>query len=868
MYSRKETNKNKFKISAQNSFFIFEVSTDRESLEISVIKSDKNNLVMSKYQENFTLESLRKINPIFNIVDSIKGKSEDFFNEITAIIKKEDFSFSPLEDKLIIKFTYPSKTSNEISISLPFVNLTSKEKISILYEKLSEYKKKMERIENKVLEIENKKNYHEEFKNSNESYGNLELSTKVSDIIPSSITNKLNFFAAKPTELLISNFHFAYFVKSSLLRTETFHDIEEKIFYIFQDIQKQQKKLSNEIKILPKYKEKEEYKKIISKQNSSKPYFKEDLQMINKYSNEFDTLKEKLKEQEKNSMKFEELKEFFEKSIVNFAQVMLQKLSEKHKEITSSLKYTFSNIKQINAKIEELLENLNLKDKSKLKKIVSDLNVLLSENIVEKYKENADILHKIKLSINKMLFLEEKIEENEQKMELMKNEIIKLKFDNNSLLNEKESLKQEKLNYGKCRDIVDYSIKGFDFTDCENIKKYISDLNRKIQTINEEPLPKEINKLNVKENNISQKFLLKKNTLKVPKEKETSNDSFLTTQTEVMENEIDLSYFPLSIPPKRISKSKAEKREINLNFLENIKIESVMTNHTDSVYSLCLLKDGRLASCSWDKTINIFNLTDYQCELTIFGHSGNVYYISTLTNGYLISASHDTTIRIWEIINDNYRCVKVLKGHKLDVNKVIELSHDRIASCSDDETIIIWNSTYPFQEIKRLKQHTSYVESLIELKNQDLIVSGGVDWKIIFWDNITYKCAYEINDIICFSRNSLLELEDNLLIIGGYKKVTIINLSNFQIEKEIILEEAGYVCSMIEFQDGTILCGDGGGHFFHLDALSNQIIDVKENVHESSIYGLLLINNNTFASCSNDKSVKIWKSESTSCTIF
>ena len=43
----------------------------------------------------------------------------------------------------------------------------------------------------------------------------------------------------------------------------------------------------------------------------------------------------------------------------------------------------------------------------------------------------------------------------------------------------------------------------------------------------------------------------------------------------------------------------------NYNIIERINIEEVktITDHTSNVYSLLLLKDGKVASCSSDKTI-------------------------------------------------------------------------------------------------------------------------------------------------------------------------------------------------------------------------------------------------------------------------
>ena len=64
---------------------------------------------------------------------------------------------------------------------------------------------------------------------------------------------------------------------------------------------------------------------------------------------------------------------------------------------------------------------------------------------------------------------------------------------------------------------------------------------------------------------------------------------------------------------------------IDISTFKNTKI---INEHKDYVYSIFLLSDGKLASCSYDKTIKIFNLKEnYNCDITIVGHTSCVNYI-------------------------------------------------------------------------------------------------------------------------------------------------------------------------------------------------------------------------------------------------
>ena len=83
------------------------------------------------------------------------------------------------------------------------------------------------------------------------------------------------------------------------------------------------------------------------------------------------------------------------------------------------------------------------------------------------------------------------------------------------------------------------------------------------------------------------------------------------------------------------------------NIVESVKIEDVkniktITEHTDFVYSLLHLKDGRLASCSGDRTIRIYVPSkDYYCEQVIRRHSKSIRSICQLDDGIIVSGSDD-----------------------------------------------------------------------------------------------------------------------------------------------------------------------------------------------------------------------------------
>ena len=79
-----------------------------------------------------------------------------------------------------------------------------------------------------------------------------------------------------------------------------------------------------------------------------------------------------------------------------------------------------------------------------------------------------------------------------------------------------------------------------------------------------------------------------------------------------------------------------------------------LTNHTNSIYCLCVMNDGRLVSGSGDDSIIIYNKTTYQPDLIIKEHNYYITCITQLSSGILASCSLDKTIKLFNINGMKY----------------------------------------------------------------------------------------------------------------------------------------------------------------------------------------------------------------------
>ena len=164
-----------------------------------------------------------------------------------------------------------------------------------------------------------------------------------------------------------------------------------------------------------------------------------------------------------------------------------------------------------------------------------------------------------------------------------------------------------------------------------------------------------------------------------------------------------------------------KKKAITVKEVQYEKISCIKTieDNCDYVHSLILLNDNRIASCSRDKTIRIYNpCNEYHCDKVLHRHSDWIYSICQLEDGTIVSCSKDKSMWIGDC--------QISNAHSDKINKVVSLSNNRIASCSWDHTIKIWNSEPPFDYIPLtiLNEHTQGVLSILYIKEKAIIPSS------------------------------------------------------------------------------------------------------------------------------------------------
>jgi WD40 repeat protein len=155
-------------------------------------------------------------------------------------------------------------------------------------------------------------------------------------------------------------------------------------------------------------------------------------------------------------------------------------------------------------------------------------------------------------------------------------------------------------------------------------------------------------------------------------------------------------------------------------------------NHTSYVYAVEYLTSDKIASCSFDNTIQIWYISTGLTSETI-NTGSQVFIIKLLSNGiYLAAGLGNGNITIYNINTGSL--ITTLIGHTGWVMDLLEINSDTLISTSFDRTVLIWNLTT--NEIKfNLTGHSDFI-FVLKLISTDILASGSWDKTVKLW-NVT-----------------------------------------------------------------------------------------------------------------------------------
>ena len=316
-------------------------------------------------------------------------------------------------------------------------------------------------------------------------------------------------------------------------------------------------------------------------------------------------------------------------------------------------------------------------------------------------------------------------------------------------------------------------------------------------------------------------------------------------------------------------RNKSPPKEIN-KYLNgyNISLKNpihTLNDHTESIFCLSVLNDGRLISGSADNSIIIYNKATYIPDLIIKEHKSIVLYITQLSSGIIATCSSDEIIKLFNIKGNNYYILQTLNYHTNSVYKIIELKNKYIVSCSRDESIIF----YVKDDNKYRKYYHRSTKGpcycINEIKENEICYSEAINDcnnnSVCFYNINERRIKSSISNISKSDISPFIMISKELLFIPGKNKISIININEYKLIREIKVSNSGLINGACMLNKNIILTGDEKSIIreWKIEGDNLILISKKEKAHKDKIYTLLNIGNGYIASGSVDKSIKIWK---------
>ncbi len=285
----------------------------------------------------------------------------------------------------------------------------------------------------------------------------------------------------------------------------------------------------------------------------------------------------------------------------------------------------------------------------------------------------------------------------------------------------------------------------------------------------------------------------------------------------------------------------------------------VLGTHDDAVSCVTFSSDGRrLASCSWDKTIKIWDIPTRTCLATLKGHTDRVTSVAFTPDGKMLaSGSADKTIRLWDA--ESGKCVRSLEGHADCVNS-LAFSPDgkTLASASDDKTVRLWlmaNQT----PLKILIGHTDSVYRVLFEPTGGKLASISRNGELKIWnvsDGRNTATFYDAKEpVFC----AALSRDGKLLAAGSGDDS--LKIRDFVTGRNFFTLEGntGDAFALVFTADGKTLYSGSSDHTIRIWDVPARKNSGAIKGHSADVYSLALSpDDKILASGSRDKTVKLW----------
>lgn len=311
-----------------------------------------------------------------------------------------------------------------------------------------------------------------------------------------------------------------------------------------------------------------------------------------------------------------------------------------------------------------------------------------------------------------------------------------------------------------------------------------------------------------------------------------------------------------------LSSSKLEINCLSKPPLHIIKDEGAL-------YCMLIMKDKRIVVGGGRGELIIYDSKNLSKELTINEHNNCwIVHLFQLKNDYIVSTAYNYGINIIKLSENNtgYNVIQKL-NFSGGMSQTIELQNLQIVtSIYKESKLKLYSLDNQLYKLDCEIDLQSNIRHFLEIKENELAVikEGNILDIIDIKKRNVKKRINEIKFTVNDCSDILCLLTNNILAIGGNSVITLIDINYYIKIKEINTESPGQIYCILKFNEKMIITGDNLGNLkqWVFEEKEKDLIKtnfIKDKAHSNIIRYCLKIDNHLFATCSDDKHLKIWK---------